>query len=1203
VRGIGLTQPRRRHAVGLGAAAVIACSSLLGQVTASQASPLASAHPYTSNDVVVTSSSDLSGYHLFAAHASTGWKWRALATIQPGGDGDDTWVGQQCITGDGTHAVVVLLPRLAVNSPEGRDQGALAYSVNLTTGSIAPLVDGLSAAYFNPGCGVGSSVVLTGYPSADESETRLITVDASSDTVLAAQLLPGEITSAVPVGQSIAAVEGDMVVRIGRDGHVSRLAGFRGQQPYSLRPNAQGGVDLLTTDRRTTTDAWRIISGSDVFLGSGADDTVALFGGLAGATMLLGTPGEPVLPAHVVGASIGGDVLLAGASNSKPLSTAPQTLDAESILIDARSHALVNSNLPELASSSGVRSATALPSPAAGVRGGEQLGQAPFTNTTSPTCAVPRNNLHVQVPQPSLAQVDWGLQQATRNLLSGSFSRKAGYLNMVNETSGSPLAAYQPSVDFPRPSLSGGSASTAVPPQVLEGIFAQESNWDQASYHAARGEAGNPLIADYYGSGTGYDSINYDAADCGYGLGQLTTIMTVSSGEPYAKQDEVAVDYAENVAAAVNTLGNFWNQLYNLNMGANGADPTKLEDWYLAIWAYNTGIHPSDGYGNSGLGWSNNPINPQYPPNRHEFGSVSGDTSHPSDWPYQELVFGWMDYAYSENGNPAYESSLTKYGTNLVIPPEWTFCNATDNCNANDPTDTFCELTITGSPDYYHCWWHESVSFASCSSGQCHAGFFTVATSAKEPTETDPDPPACKLDSSVPSWAVVVGDENLGGGDVNVVGCPQTASGWTSNGTFTVNGTYPDSLPDDEVAAIDFHQLGVGFGGHMWFTHLVPPTDTTQTLTAEWQPNYSAISSGEQYDVKVFIPDSGAADPTALYNVNDGNGGTTTVSIDQANYFDVWVDLGVFTLFPGANITLANNTEQYEGTAWDIGFDAAAFIPEDLTYEGGLIDAPTADVYAIFWNPSPSQYYTQTYSPAIVNFLKDAGQLHEFSSVLSQYYDTVSGSKVKVKTQQFLGSYNDTKDPYPTSGSGTCGTNCISDAGIEQEVQNALATKTGWGQAANDVYLVFTGPNWNVCGPNVPLQSVSCSTPGYSPGMCAYHSLLNPVPFLNPLYYGAIPYPSSANNCQLNSADTPIHDATIDGAIVSAGHEYAETITDRGFNGWCGASGFSLGICSGETEVADKCVDLPYVTQTDSSNGDQYWIQTIWSNAVHACAA
>ena len=94
----------------------------------------------------------------------------------------------------------------------------------------------------------------------------------------------------------------------------------------------------------------------------------------------------------------------------------------------------------------------------------------------------------------------------------------------------------------------------------MQGIFAQESNWKQASPHAPEGLSGNPLIADYYGiynnkaNPSGY--VDYAAADCGYGLGQITDLMRLANvgNAPSALQKRIAVDYTENAAATAYEL-------------------------------------------------------------------------------------------------------------------------------------------------------------------------------------------------------------------------------------------------------------------------------------------------------------------------------------------------------------------------------------------------------------------------------------------------------------------------------------------------------------------------------------------------------------------------------------------------------------------------------------------------------------------------
>ena len=130
---------------------------------------------------------------------------------------------------------------------------------------------------------------------------------------------------------------------------------------------------------------------------------------------------------------------------------------------------------------------------------------------------MPRNDPRRQVRQPVAHQIEWGVDQAVR---SGLPTRPDNFADMG-------LPAYNPSDDLPPPSIHGSSGS-AVPPQIELAIFAQESANDQASWHALPGVAGNPLVADYYGGAGNFNVINYPNADCGYGLGQITTGMHAS---------------------------------------------------------------------------------------------------------------------------------------------------------------------------------------------------------------------------------------------------------------------------------------------------------------------------------------------------------------------------------------------------------------------------------------------------------------------------------------------------------------------------------------------------------------------------------------------------------------------------------------------------------------------------------------------------
>jgi hypothetical protein len=245
---------------------------------------------------------------------------------------------------------------------------------------------------------------------------------------------------------------------------------------------------------------------------------------------------------------------------------------------------------------------------------------------------VPRLSDGYQVPQPSSAQIEWAAGLAGSGNLIGTGPntlRPAGFDNLTGGN-------WDPSGDFPLPIPFGKGGSAFVPKEILDGIMAQESNWNQASPHAPQGLPGAPYIADYYGYNSA-GTIDYSHADCGYGLGQITDGMRLATGQttPANLQQRVAVDYAENAAAAAQTLATKWNHLAAAGMTVDTADPAVIEDWYFAVWAYNSGINPqastgnttgctpgpgcTDSAGNWGLGWTNNPANPVYNPGRDPF--------------------------------------------------------------------------------------------------------------------------------------------------------------------------------------------------------------------------------------------------------------------------------------------------------------------------------------------------------------------------------------------------------------------------------------------------------------------------------------------------------------------------------------------------------------------------------------------------------
>jgi lysophospholipase L1-like esterase len=528
----------------------------------------------------------------------------------------------------------------------------------------------------------------------------------------------------------------------------------------------------------------------------------------------------------------------------------------------------------------------ALPAPGRPVAMAAEPGQAAAASQT-PACAVARNDVTLQAMQPNAARVDWAVQQAVRGVLPGTAES-----------------------DFPLPSVT-------VPREVLDGIAAQESNLQQASFHALPGVAGNPLIANYYGTNATETTVNYSKADCGYGLTQVTDYMRKNTpGVTQTEQNRIATDYRENLAAGLTILAQKWTELQQAGItvtNSNPADSTDLQNWYLALWDYNSGLHPDDGAGNYGLGWSNNPVNPDYPPDRVPFLSQTyADASHPQDWPYQERVFGWM---HTPLIMPDGQQGYTGVPSVLLDPPRTLFCDASNSCDPSGKTLTYC--TLTGDPKgptYYHCWWHKSVQWERCST-PCVTGSFTVPSSAPEPPNSRPYPPVCAPTGwgMTASSTVIVDNEPA---DVNLAGCPDPSTSWHNGGTFST------SFGPDSVPAIDWHQLGVGFGGHIWMTHSEPPGDP-HILTGTWTPSTSV---GGVREIRVFVPDNGATTTDAIYTIHTGTpDGDLQRVIDQSSFGNQWVSLGFFMLGAGASVSLSNLAADGNGTA-DVAFDAIAFL-------------------------------------------------------------------------------------------------------------------------------------------------------------------------------------------------------------------------------------------------------------------------------------
>jgi hypothetical protein len=995
-----------------------------------------------SKDEVLAMHGDESGLHVLVASESSGYAWRTVATLGDPGVETSQWIGTGCLAASGRFAVVVYAPREVTNLAGQMGVLGRAAIVNLATGSVRQLGGGFSVAYFDPGCGAGDTVVLTHGGWGDDSPkapamTGLQVVNAVTGQTMAEVTEPGQVTSAVPYRGGIAAAYQRGLVQISTGGKVTLLA-RSATVPFRLVPDADGGVAYETLADKVV-QVHRFAGSRSVLVGRAALGTVMLQGS-AGRVWLTGPRAARLgrLPGgwRAVDVPAGSLISTTGTLAVTGIGSARRSgigkRDAAAALpVDLKAQVLAGRR-PVASFTVATTAARVQPIPrsAQATRGagggagldysaqklrqtgtGDAVTAATAGSPSTPvsadrTCAIAIDDPSIQAYQPDYNQVEWAVDQAVQGDLTDS--RPAGLY-------GSSLPSYTPQGLFSSPSLDGGGT---MPAQVLLGVLTQESNLEQASAHDIQGQASNPLTSfNWYGNWVDEDdtwvdstTINWATSDCGYGIGQVTTGMCLTQGQagdpeceyatPMPAEDQlaVAVDYQANIAASMRILSDAWNQLYSdgitFSTQASSTAPEPEADyinsWYMALWAYNSGLEPgsfalgnptgctpgptcTDAAGDWGLGYADNPINPIYPPDRPVFPGTSSatapdggtynptwDMSNPEYWPYQEKVLSW---AYNSitlyNYNTGADQQAFAYAIgNATYPPLATFCTSADNCSdsgldtSGDNSSGFDSCTLTGSfAD--HCWWHEPVSWTYCNvlGDSCGTSVLTYAAGAAAPA----DPTIAAFfaqkctESPLPSTAVIVGD-----GGQAALGCP--GQNWTAAGPMTWNFAADTSTsPTTYPSKIQFDQIGAGIGGHFWFGYTIPNNNivnggtstnvtsttpsanyTDQKVTGTWAAP-SSVTSWTWAQVYVAIPGIGAWDPQANYQISPGGGQASQYRIvNQAQQRNSWISLGIFHFDSGGSVSLSNVT--YSGLGDDIAWSAVAFVPSV---------APTADYVAM----------------------------------------------------------------------------------------------------------------------------------------------------------------------------------------------------------------------------------------------------------------
>jgi RHS repeat-associated protein len=942
-----------------------------------------------SSDTAIDGWGDAAGYHIEVGRESSGFAWREVAVLHPAGLDESSWSGYQCLSGDGRYAAVAVLPTSVVNLATARDRGAFAYAVDLATGKVMPVASGVGLKYYSPGCGTEDTAVFTLDLGSNDVATEMITANLATGAVTQSVTVAGQVTSAVPTAAGVAGVMGSKIVTLSSAGKPTVLASAPADV-FDLHPAADGGLSFLTaTPTAATSHAYHEQHGRLTGLGSGPLTRMQLFAGRNGRAVLAGSTAsdsaaasaarvrllsDSGLPVGASASSLDGDALF-GAPKGKTAGTVVraaatgQVLTSKTAARAARVVLKTAAYIPPGATTPSPRTApVGRPQPhgdAAPTHPGSThtthsaatrrlTGSAPLANTAlasptphaaqSPTCAVPRLDASRQVMQPSPAQVSWASQMAEQGLLTSAngYSRPAGFDNMG-------FAGYAPNDDFPLIPLAhpGGDSWNTVPRSVYEAIMAQESNWSQASWHAPEGTSSDPLISDYYGAAGDIVSINYAGADCGYGIGQVTDGMRLGDTDYSARgQAKIAVDYQENIVAGLQILESTWNQLYSDGIIANNGDPRYLENWYFAAWAYNSGIQPTGSYnpdgctpgptctgdeGTWGMGWANNPDNLDYPPSRAAYLQLTyDDAKHPSSWPYQERIMGWMGSALIRDNGPAYNPPDYHGGKSwLQIAPFATFCSlAGNNCdptktNQSNPGASHCMY------DDFECWWHQPATWIPDVTSTGATSAYEVSGGSEPGNPSQNQAPTCSLDTSkVPSNSIIVDDQPSP--PTNLMGCG--SSNWTSNGTFSyAPGT---NSSGDPIGDIDTHQLGSGFGGRILFTHTEDGSNPDLINTGTWTPTLPSL---QYYKVKIHLPALGGTATNVVYTINPGGAASPwKIRVNQAWNSEQWVTIGTFAMQNGGNVVLTNQSTVVDhgnngNYNFDVAYDAVAFVPEGGT--------------------------------------------------------------------------------------------------------------------------------------------------------------------------------------------------------------------------------------------------------------------------------
>ncbi len=166
------------------------------------------------------------------------------------------------------------------------------------------------------------------------------------------------------------------------------------------------------------------------------------------------------------------------------------------------------------------------------------------------------------------------------------------------------------------------------------------------------------------------------------------------------------------------------------------------------------------------------------------------------------------------------------------------------------------------------------------------------------------------------------GYSDLGGGNGYVA--------WTV-AARTTEPVYSDTIIDNNYYGHGFYMnnstlgsnmryyrdFNTGYNGHTWFT--LGMATTPDICYTTWEPN---IPDTALYRVSVFVPSKGSSTTNAMYHISRV-GTDTIVAVNQNTHKNSWVELGVFSIAPGAAMVYLGDSTGVDNDS--IAFDAVKF--------------------------------------------------------------------------------------------------------------------------------------------------------------------------------------------------------------------------------------------------------------------------------------